>query len=126
MRNLYCKSWLTLMLLLPMAVMATPTYGIDHFAQSSNFDAYTMGNGKIHFKILIYGKGNEKDGYAGNTNDISEAYAWTKIGEASPVPFLYYHARDPRNHVGLVANTPADQAVAFIRVLEGLLVVTNV
>ena len=70
-----------------------------------------MGSGKIHFKILIYGKGNEKDGYAGNANDISEAYAWTKIGEASPVPFLYYHARDPRNHVGLVANTPADQAV---------------
>ena len=31
MRNLYCKLWLTLMLLLPMAAMATPTYGIAHF-----------------------------------------------------------------------------------------------
>jgi hypothetical protein len=114
------------MLLLPMAVMATPTYGIAHFGQSSNFDAYTMGNGKIHFKILIYGKGTNLDGYAGNNNDISEAYAWTKIGEESPVPFLYYHADDGRNHVGRVAGVPEDQAVAYIRVLEGLLVVTNV
>ena len=126
MRNLYCKFWLTLMLLLPMSVMATPTFGIDHFGQSSNFDAYTMGNGKIHFKILIYGKGTDLDGYAGNADDISEAYAWTKIGEDSPVPFLYYHARDGRNHAGRVAYIPEDQAFAYIKVLEGLLVVTNV
>lgn len=126
MKNIYCKLWLLLISLLPVMAMATPDHGIDHFAQSSNFDAYTMGNGKIHFKILIYGKGIEKDGYAGNADNISEAYAWTKIGEASPVPFLYYHARDPRNHAGLVANTPSDQAVAYIKVLEGLLVVTNV
>jgi hypothetical protein len=62
----------------------------------------------------------------GNANDISEAYAWTKIGEDSPVPFLCYHADDGRNHVGRVAGVPEDQAVAYIRVLEGLLVVTNV
>lgn len=124
--NFYCRFWLLLTLLLPLAGMATPTFGIDHFGQSSNFDAYTMGNGKIHFKILIYGKGTDLDGYAGNADDISEAYAWTKIGEDSPVPFLYYHARDGRNHAGRVAYIPEDQAFAYIKVLEGLLVVTNV
>lgn len=124
--NFYCRFWLLLTLLLPLSVMATPTYGIAHFGQASNFDAYTMGNGKIHFKILIYGKGTNLDGYAGNANDISEAYAWTKIGEESPVPFLYYHADDGRNHVGRFANVPEDQAFVNIKVLEGLLVVTNV
>lgn len=126
MKNIYCKLCLLLISLLPVMTMATPGQGIDHFAQSSNFDAYSMGNGKIHFKILIYGKGNNKDGYAGNPDDISEAFAWTKVGEASPVPFLYYHARDGRNHAGLIGNAPSEQAVAFIQVLEGLLVVTNV
>lgn len=124
--NSHCKFWFLLMLLLPLSVMATPTYGIAHFGQSSNFDAYTMGNGKIHFKILIYGKGTNLDGYVGNANDISEAYAWTKIGEESPVPFLYYHADDGRNHVGRYSNVPEDQAFVNIKVLEGLLVVTNV
>ena len=126
MKNFFKFCFILMLLLLPLAGMATPTYGIAHFGQASNFDAYTMGNGKIHFKILIYGKGTNLDGYAGNDNDISEAYAWTKVGEESPVPFLYYHASDARNHIGRVANVPEDQAVAYLQVLEGLVVVTNV
>lgn len=95
MRNPYCKLWFLLMLLLPVVAMATPDHGIDHFAQSSNFDAYSMGNGKIHFKILIYGKGNELDGYAGNaqidTTDLLAAFAGSEcIGVTKPVDNLFY------------------------------------
>lgn len=114
-----------LMALLPMAAGARPTYGTSHFSSASNYDAYSMGNGKIHYKVLLYGKGSSQDGYAGETGDPNQSNVWTKIGNGANVPFLKYNAWTDRNHPGLVSGQPEDQAVVWLTVLEGVVVVTN-
>lgn len=125
-RRIYSKIWLFLLLLMPLTVEARPGWGTDHFSLASNYDAYSLGNGRIHFKVLIYGRGNNKDGYAGYSGRFSEySYVWSQTAGANKVPMIYYHGDDGRNHIGRVSGTPSDQAVAFVRAYDGIIVITN-
>lgn len=116
--------------LLPRAAQAQ-TSGYDYFVQPSNNEATHPSNDKIHFKLLIYAKGTDNEGWvAGGLNPYTNPYSYLAITrhsgyDSDHTGILYYRAKDNRNEIGYVSNTPHDQAVAYIKVLEGKVVVTN-
>ena len=48
-----------MMLSIVGAAFAGEDNGKVYFQKAENFDAYSMGNGKIHFKVLIFANGDD-------------------------------------------------------------------
>ena len=115
---------LVLAMLLPATLYASPWNARDYFRDGSNFDAYSMGQGRIHFKNLVFAEGyyyNNNAGTGGHSSRI-----WTHLDGTNNWENFIYYASD--NHIckpGQVDGRPEDKGWASIRVTEGVVVVTN-
>jgi len=115
---------LVLAMLLPATLYASPWNARDYFRDGSNFDAYSMGQGRIHFKILVFAEGfyyNNNAGTGGHGSRI-----WTHLDGTNNWENFIYYASD--NHIckpGQVDGRPEDKGWASLRVTEGVVVVTN-
>ena len=70
-KGLLCLAAVLFAMLLPAALHATPLYGSSHFRDASNYDAYSLGSGKIHYKVLVFAEGLLHNYNAGKGGDGS-------------------------------------------------------
>ena len=123
-KGLLCLAAVLFTMLLPAALHATPMYGSSHFREASNYDAYSLGNGKIHYKVLVFAEGLLHNYNAGKGGDGSRI--WTHIANTSSWPnFIYYASDNDTCKPGNVAGRPRDKGWAQLKVTRGVVVVTN-
>ena len=73
----------------PQSAQASPWNARDYFRDGSNYDAYSMGQGRIHYKVLIFAEGNGHNNNAGNGGAGSRI--WTRTSGSSTYPnFIHY------------------------------------
>ncbi len=124
MRGLLCFAALLLGLMQPAAVQATERNGSAFFIDASHYDAYSMGNGKIHFKVLIFADGSEHNYNAGHGG--LGARIWTHVDSTTSWSnFIYYASDNYKCKAGAMANRPRDKGWVEFRVAAGVVVVTN-
>ncbi|MCR4857248.1 MAG: carboxypeptidase-like regulatory domain-containing protein, partial [Bacteroidales bacterium] len=137
-KTFYFKFYLMLMLMLPMmlplAVQARPDWASEYFENPSYFDAYAMGNGRIHVKVLIFAVGGLYDFNAGigNPSDLGDGQAHylfpSRVSYVVPTGshrFIEYGADNHYNRPYTVAGRPLDMGWIRFRVTDGSIVVTN-
>ena len=123
-----------------MMLAASPAWatkhGDDHFKNGDNFDAYSIGNGKIHFKVLIYAEGSHcryraGRGYTETDSSYPEKDTGTRIfthveeaGDNYP-NFIHYWADDVYNRPGIVDGWPRNKGRVWFKLHEGVIDVTN-
>ncbi len=138
MRNKYfCQFCLMLMLMLPLTSQAGVDWASKYFENPSYFDAYSMGNGRIHFKILIFAVGSEHDFNAGlgNPTDLMGtdtylypsrvSYCRTTTSPGGNWFFIKYGADNYYNRPNTVPGRPLDMGWVQLEVYVGTIVVTN-
>ena len=123
-KGLLCLAAVLFAMLLPAALHATPLYGSSHFRDASNYDAYSLGRGRIHYKVLVFADGVEHNYYAGKGGDGSRI--WMHVPDASSYPnFIYYAADSLKCKAGAVPGRPRDKGWVELKVAMGVVVVTN-
>ncbi|MBR4264420.1 MAG: hypothetical protein IKQ48_07585, partial [Paludibacteraceae bacterium] len=98
----------------------------------TQYSAYSAGNGKVHFKILVFASGKERNfwAYANENNIIQGSRCWTHLEGAADTDypnFLIYEA-DNNGHnkpVGDGGNNPNDRGWVKLKVLSEAIIVTN-
>ena len=107
-----------------VGVQASPSNARDYFRDGSNYDAYSMGQVRIHFKVLVFAEGSSHNNNAGTGGDGSRI--WTRdSGSSIYSNFIYYASDNYYCKPGMVSGRPNDKGWAQIRVTEGIVVVTN-
>lgn len=123
-KGLLCLAAVFLALLLPASLQATPQNGSSYFRDASNYDAYSLGRGRIHYKVLVFADGVEHNYNAGKGGSGSRI--WTHLPDASSWPNFIYYASDNLNcKAGAVPGRPRDKGWAELKVTQGIVVVTN-
>ena len=108
----------------PQSAQASPWNARDYFRDGSNYDAYSMGQGRIHYKVLIFAEGNGHNNNAGNGGAGSRI--WTRTSGSSTYPnFIHYYSDNSNCKPGVVSGRPRDKGWVRIKVEEGIVVVTN-
>ena len=108
----------------PQSAQASPWNARDYFRDGSNYDAYSMGQGRIHYKVLIFAEGNGHNNNAGNGGAGSRI--WTRASGSSTYPnFIHYYSDNSNCKPGVVSGRPRDKGWVRIKVEEGIVVVTN-
>ena len=111
-------------LLLPASLQATPQNGSTYFRDASNYDAYSLGRGRIHFKVLVFADGVEHNYNAGKGGSGSRI--WTHVDGSDRWPnFIYYASDNLKCKAGAVPGRPRDKGWAELKVIRGIVVVTN-
>lgn len=131
------KRQLVLMLLAVffLPVWGTPNNGSYYFEQVDNFDAYSMGNGKVHVKVLVFAEGKDHNynaglgqnhamGSYGDPIPNSGARIWTKEG-SDPVKFILYYRGDNYFCKPGQTSDPRDMGTVYFKVMDGIVEVTN-
>ena len=123
-KGLLCLAAMLFALLLPASLKATPQNGSSYFRDASNYDAYSLGRGRIHYKVLVFADGVEHNYNAGKGGNGSRI--WTHLPDASRWPNFIYYASDNLNcKAGAVPGRPRDKGWAELKVTQGVVVVTN-
>ena len=140
------KRQLVLMMLavFMLPVWATPSKGSYYFEQVNNFDAYNMGNGKVHVKVLVFADGKDNNYNAGlgqnhsanqssygtlptqlgTPNPRTGSRVWTKTG-SNPAEFILYYSGDNHFCKAGASSDPRDMGTVWFKVMDGIAVVTN-
>ena len=117
---------------------ATPDNGSTYFENADNFDAYSMGNGKIHFKVLIFAEGEDHNYNAGagmlckdpNFAEETGSRIRTTVqkpggGESNTI-FIRYRADNYWNAPGYTGGKqPRDAGRVWFYLERGVIDVTN-
>lgn len=98
----------------------------------TQYSAYVAGNGKVHYKVLIYATGSTRNFWAyTDENDITQgSRCWTQLqGSADQPVFLIYEA-DNKGHNRPIGDdcdgcNPNDRGWVKLKVLSDAIVVTN-
>ncbi len=115
---------------------ATPKKGSYYFEQAENFDAYSMGNGKVHVKVLIFAEGKDNNynaglgqnydsGQFGNPKAETGARLWTQQGNGSAKKIIFYYRADNHYNKPGSSSDPKDMGTAWFKVMDGIVEVTN-
>ena len=108
-------------------MLAQPVYtnSREYFRDSHYHDIYSLGQGRLHFKTLLYAEGLANSCYANYGNDIyspfvtfSNSIAWFSAG-GTDVPFMDYYTDN------MIGMTPTTVGYVHLRVTEGTVTVTN-
>ena len=129
------------MLLAPMAGSLSSlkaAEGNADFENESNYDAYSVGNGKIHVKVLLFsergydynaGRGNNQN--LGNnpdpTRDATGSRMYTDKKNGDRTIQLYYWADNYYNNTGASNkhHWPKDKGVVWVQLWGGVVECTN-
>ena len=123
-KGLLCLAAMLFALLLPASLKATPQNGSTYFRNASNYDAYSLGRGRIHFRVLVFADGVEHNFNAGRGGSGSRI--WTHVDGADSWPnFVYYASDNLKCKAGAVPGRPRDKGWAELKVARGIVVVTN-
>ena len=98
----------------------------------TQYSAYSIGNGKVHFKLLVYACGTKRNFWAySNEEDITQgSRCWTHVEGASNTDypnFMIYEA-DNKEHnrpVGDGGKNPNDRGWVRVKLLSSTIIVTN-
>ena len=100
-------------LLLPASLQATPQNGSTYFRDASNYDAYSLGRGRIHFKVLVFADGVEHNYNAGKGGSGSRI--WTHVDGSDRWPnFIYYASDNLKCKAGAVHSPPTTIGTRWI------------
>lgn len=98
----------------------------------TQYSAYSIGNGKVHFKILVFASGTENNFWAyANENDITQgSRCWTHVEGASDTDypnFMIYEADNTEHNrpVGDGGKNPNDRGWVRVKLLSSTIIVTN-
>ncbi len=103
---------------------------IIHFDDSYNFDAYSMGSGRIHFKALIYWEDRVAAGIADRYKEYfwsdytDYPNAWYQISGGAKQKIVEYNGNSYWNKPGRDGR-PEEYCRVSLKVVTGTLVVTN-
>ncbi len=103
---------------------------IIHFDDSYNFDAYSMGSGRIHFKALIYWEDRVAAGIADRYKEYlwsdytDYPNAWYQISGGAKQKIVEYTGNSYWNKPGRDGR-PEEYCRVSLKVVTGTLVVTN-
>ena len=123
-KGLLCLAAVLFALQLPASLQATPQNGSTYFRNASNYDAYSLGRGRIHFKVLVFADGVEHNYNAGKGGSGSRI--WTHVDGAERWPnFIYYASDNLKCKAGAVPGRPRDKGWAELKVARGIVIVTN-
>ena len=109
----------------------TPMWGESHFEQSYNYMAYSLGQGRFHFKTLIFAEGwwnnyNANRGHYGLGDDWSDyPNVWYQPSGGSKTKIVEYYADNYYNKPGKVDGRPRNKGWVKLKVDKGTVVVTN-
>ena len=130
-------------LLLAWAIASIPM--VDLFARAKHGDwyfreerggtqysAYSVGNGKVHYKILVFASGSKRNFWAySDESDVTQgSRCWTHLEGAPDTDypnFMIYEA-DNKEHnrpIGDDGKNPNDRGWARVKMLSGVIIVTN-
>ncbi|MBR1382105.1 MAG: hypothetical protein IJ554_06500, partial [Paludibacteraceae bacterium] len=98
----------------------------------TQYSAYVAGNGKVHYKVLVFASGSSRNFWAySDENDITQgSRCWTQLqGSAAQPVFLIYEA-DNNGHNRPIGDdcsgcNPNDRGWVRLKVLSDAIVVTN-
>lgn len=105
--------------------------GLIHFEDSYNFDAYSMGSGRIHFKALIYWYSSGNEAYADRWrswpwSDYTDyPNAWYQLSGGAKQKIVEYTGNSYWNRPGREDAHPEEYCRVSLKVATGTLVVTN-
>ena len=98
----------------------------------TQYSAYSIGNGKVHFKLLVFASGSEKNFWAyANEDDITQgSRCWTHVEGASDTDypnFMIYEADNWEHNrpVGDGGKNPNDRGWVRVKLLSSTIIVTN-
>ncbi len=98
----------------------------------TQYSAYVAGNGKVHYKVLIYATGSSRNfwAYSDENNITQGSRCWTQLqGSADQPVFLIYEA-DNKGHNRPIGDdcdgcNPNDRGWVKLKVLSDAIIVTN-
>lgn len=135
MKHIIRKALLLVVMMLSIvgAAFAGADNGKVYFQKAENFDAYSMGNGKIHFKVLVFACGDDHNHNAsrGNGGDGSQysggTRIWTHVDTITDgyPNFIHYWADNHWNKPGVVSGQPRNEGRVWFKLHRGVLDVTN-
>ncbi len=121
-------------------LFARASHGDWYFREEwggTQYSAYGMGNGKVHYKILVYATGDSKNFWAySNEEQVNSTSSnvdhgsrcWTHLEGAGDYPnFLIYEADNAEHNrpSGDGGKNPNDRGWVRLKVLSGSIIVTN-
>ena len=123
---------------IPMAdLFARASHGDWYFREEvggTQYSAYAAGNGKVHYKILVYATGTSRNfwAYSDENNVTNGSRCWTHLEGAADTDypnFMIYEA-DNKGHNRPIGDdcsgcNPNDRGWARIKVLSSTIIVTN-
>ena len=98
----------------------------------TQYSAYVAGNGKVHYKVLIFASGSTRNfwAYSDESNITQGSRCWTQLqGSADQPVFLIYEA-DNKGHNRPIGDdcegcNPNDRGWVKLKVLSDAIIVTN-
>ena len=117
-------------------LLARASHGDWYFREEwggTQYSAYSLGNGKVHYKILIYATGSSRNfwAYADEANVTQGSRCWTHVeGVDDNYPNFMIYEADNREHNRPVGDdckgcNPNDRGWVRLKVLSDAIIVTN-
>ena len=110
-------------------------YGDWYFREErggTQYSAYAAGNGKVHYKILVYAVGSKRNfwAYADENNITQGSRCWTHVEGAPDYPNFMIYEADNKGHNRPIGDdcegcNPNDRGWVRLKVLSDAIIVTN-
>ncbi len=126
--------WFTLVIMLLFGAVNIQAANV-YLEQSYYQDAYSIGNGKIHFKQLIFAEGSMHNYFAGmggkcvggesdDGKTVDGSNSFYKL-DGNSVAIVVFEADNHKNKPGEENNWPRDKGWVKFKVITGMVQVTN-